>query len=68
MPKTYTFTDVEVLAIQYALDYYWYAQQKDLKPESPLFIRMQRAVRSLSIQFKQDVFEQIVTREADTDE
>lgn len=55
--KHYEFTEVEMLALRESLDFYWFEKAKDLKPNSPLFKRVNKAVRPLLDQFTNDIFQ-----------
>lgn len=59
MSKTYTFTDVEIVAIREALDHYRQYLQKQPKSNSSISIQMKRTVELLLYQFRQDVFDLI---------
>ena len=46
----------EVYAIREALDYYWFEKAKDLRPYSPVAMKINKAVKPLLDQFKGDIF------------
>lgn len=56
--KTYTFTEIEILALREAMDFYYHEVSKRvgaLDKLSPLFANMHKSVKALKDQFKDDL-------------